>query len=65
MLDLITKPLAWIAVIIIGLIFWWVVIRLLFRAYYKSRMEYYQDFLKRRKEHESDTEKPGGTASDG
>jgi len=64
MFDLITKPLAWIGVMIIGLIFWWIVIRLLFRAYYKSRMEYHQEYDKRRKEH-ADTEEPGGTPSDG
>ena len=64
MFDLITKPLAWMAAIMIGLVFWWVVIRLLFRAYYKSRLEFHQEYQKRRKEH-ADTEKSGGTPTDG
>jgi len=64
MFDLITKPLAWIAAIMIGLIFWWIVIRLLFRAYYKSRLEFHQEYQKRRKEH-ADPKSTGGTISDG
>jgi uncharacterized membrane protein (DUF106 family) len=65
MFELITKPMVWIVVIMVGLIFWWVIIRLAFRAYYKSRLEFHKEYSKRRKEHESDTEKPGGTPSDG
>jgi len=52
MWDFITKPLAWIAVILLALFFWWIILRLGFRAYFKSRLEYYQESQKRRKEDE-------------
>ncbi len=58
MFDFIKQPIAWIAVGIIGLLFWYIVFRLAFRAYYKSRLEYYQNQL-RRKKNESDTERDG------
>jgi len=40
MWDQIVRPLAWLAAIIAGLMCWWIILRLAFRAYYKSRAEY-------------------------
>jgi hypothetical protein len=52
MLDFVFKPLAWLGVVILALVFWWLVLRLLFKAYYRSRYEYYQEFKKEQEKQE-------------
>jgi hypothetical protein len=64
MWQYVTNPIAWIAVFVVSLPFWYLIFRLLFRAYYKSRMEYYNAVQQRRREHESDTERDSGPAAD-
>jgi len=49
MFDFIIKPLAWLGVFFLCLIGWWFILRLLFKAYYFSRLEFYQELKKRMK----------------
>jgi len=50
------EPLAWVGLGVVALAALYLSVRLASRAYYKSRAEYDA----RRKEHEPDTENPGG-----
>ncbi len=53
------QPLAWLGISILALFAVYLGARVVFRAWFKSRLEYYQEYQKRRKQHESDTKRNG------